>query len=216
MQALAFSPGHLPTLAESQVQTHEARTANHVALTALPGEVVTESADTGRSRGVRKQIHGAVRILKHAGIRRTCANGLAAELPIRRPSGPVEKIDRESAGPASKARQLPPSKDSLREAVGVLADELSLAKRKLYDPVGIDLVWRVEVRWTVQCFRLPGIDDLTPEPAPGANALGVGSKVHGLRECVVEVKLHAMAHSMAHVDLQSVIVRNTDRAPRIE
>ena len=221
---MGFGVWHGPGFTQSGVKPSVAGSADLAAPSGFAGEIMAKCADPGRAVRIRKHVGNLIRecaaLLCHSCLRGTDLRGCAAQLPVRRPGAAVADGQGESAGPSGKAGELPAADNGIGQAVSIPGQELSFAERQLDDEVAVQLMSRVEVRDPALLVWVPRVDDVSTDAAPyavpGLYPFGGGRKVDGLPVGVIDVKLHAVRHPLAQCYLQCVVVRISDRAPRVQ
>src|SRR6185369_6873350 len=119
------------------------------------------------------------------------SNGLcfATQFPVGGPLRSVEDVQREAGGQAEQSGQLPATDKRIQSTAGVAPDHFTLAEWELRDPVGVELMRRIEIRHRPQGLGVPRVDDLASESADETDALGVRCQVNRFGKGVVEVEL---------------------------
>jgi hypothetical protein len=74
-----------------------------------------------------------------------------------RPSGRPVDGERETTRPAGQSRKLPASNESVGQVRGITCEMSAGPERKLHNPVGIDLVSKIEVRNSAPRIRIKRI-----------------------------------------------------------
>ena len=112
---------------------------------------------------------------------------------------------------------MPAADNGVDDAVTVGRPMATMAHRQLINPIGIDLVCRIEVGTAAQLIRLPCVDDLRLVVATGGgNTLSLGCPIQRFRKGVIQRALQAVTESLLQGYLQSVIAGVTDGAPGVE
>src|SRR5215469_17160719 len=92
----------------------------------------------------------------------------------------------------------------------------SSTKRQLGNPVRVELVCRVEIGDAAVLVGRKCVDQLAAvESLVVTNTRSCGGDIDRLGICVVDVKLHAIAHLLSKSRLKRVVVRAGDRTPPI-
>src|SRR5579864_2570607 len=155
LQALALMGQH-PALGKRHIQPGVAIPTDHVARSALTGEGMREVAE-GR-QGISKGTYVAAnRIAKMSDLWPRDHVGDALLVPVCRPEVSIVDSERETARPAGQAGELPAANQSVRQVRGITCEVSAGPERKLHNPVGIDLVSKIEVRNSAPCIRIKRI-----------------------------------------------------------
>src|SRR5260370_3496549 len=154
LQILAF-PRHLPSFAQSHIQTRIPISSNHVSRTGLAGEGMLEVVES--SHRIDENAHGTVgriSVMPDLGSNDHLTDTLP--VPVCRPEVAVINRKGEAAGPPGHARKLPASDQSISNAGGV-SEALSVSKWQRSDPVQVDLVSGIEIRHSSAPVRIERI-----------------------------------------------------------
>src|SRR5580698_1752862 len=184
-----FRFSEIPGLPETVVEFKESWAAEVVAL-------------SGFSRiGEAESGYSLIRILEDVRITRgvsECSDfpgrsglhGRTHQLPVRRPSRAGTHGEGQSAGPVKNSRKAPATEHGVTDFAHAAAESPGTSERQFVNPVGIDLVFGVEIRDGAELTRSPGVDDLTGKSTAFkfVDALGIGTDIDRLGEGVVEVK----------------------------
>ena len=101
-------------------------------------------------------------------------------MPIGRPETQSRTDgERETAGPAEEAGQLPAAEERIGHRVHSAAVLFAAAKGQFIHPVGVYLVSGIKVRNSVKSVGLPSVDDLAAqaESFEFIDALGIGTNI---------------------------------------
>src|SRR5262249_29939610 len=218
LQAVALHR-HFPALAQGHVQTGVTIASNDIARTTSTrkrmDEVILECV-----RRVSENADRAIGLLEMSGT------GLGHHLrnpllvPICGPEVAVIYGEGKSAGPAGQSGELPATDESIEHTAGIAGKAPTPAKGQFSDPVGINLVRGVEVRYSAPSIRIKSVDQAGPgrayvharaEPQSrrrrsDVDRLGIG---------VVEIELHAAAELLSYRSLQCVVTGVADGAPGV-
>src|ERR1700730_17731993 len=81
-------------------------------------------------------------------------------VPVRWPRRSFINGPGEAAGPPENSAELPTANNCIDHAVGIGCPTMAASRRQFINPVGINLVRRIEIGSPAQLIRLPGVDDL--------------------------------------------------------
>src|SRR5215469_14144460 len=177
----------MPGLAEPQIETEVTGAANVIALSGLAGQ--SEAECVNRRSRVPEYVGTAIDHERSAFRFGSNEYGIGSVLPIGRPIVAVINSRWESAGHAIDPCDFPSAEDRAEHAVSL--EMLALSIGQLVHEVGIELMGRVEIRWSSVLIRRPGIHDVAGKAAALilADPLSIGTKIDRLGEGVVEIEL---------------------------
>src|SRR5690349_9024699 len=129
---MRFSVGHLPTLAESSIQSGKAGTPHLIATSRFSGEVMPEGANPGRPVWIHKKIGNLGReirtLLGDSSVHRSDLGRCTLQLPVRGPGTAIADRQRKAAAPSRQTGKTPAADDGIGHSVRIAGDVLSLSE----------------------------------------------------------------------------------------
>jgi hypothetical protein len=183
LQALRLLPGHHPAFAKACIQPRESIAPDGIACTAFSGQRTNKSADPSWPLSIAEYIHRPRRqpgrILCRPCRCRSDLRGVGRKLPVCRPGAAISNVYRETSRPTRQSGELPATDECIEESVGITGDQLSFTERQLHDPIGVDLMRRIEIGDSPELLGSPGIlDEAVRTNTEQIYALGIGFQVN--------------------------------------